>query len=123
MKQHLRTNRQSSVWGTGTPRREFLYVDDFADACVFVLKNYSGSEFVNIGFGKDMTIAEFARYRGGGCRLPRQNRLRQLKTRRHSAKIPRRRAAFGHGLEAKVSLKQGLAKAYADFMTHPVRER
>ena len=49
------------VWGTGTPRREFLYVDDFADACVFVLKNYSGSEFVNIGFGKDMTIAEFAR--------------------------------------------------------------
>ena len=49
------------VWGTGTPRREFLYVDDFADACVFVLKNYSGSQFINIGCGEDMTIAEFAR--------------------------------------------------------------
>jgi hypothetical protein len=49
------------VWGTGTPRREFLYVDDFADACVFVLKNYSDSQFINIGFGKDLTIAEFAR--------------------------------------------------------------
>jgi GDP-L-fucose synthase len=49
------------VWGTGTPRREFLYVDDFADACVFILKNYSGSQFINIGFGEDLTIAEFAR--------------------------------------------------------------
>jgi GDP-L-fucose synthase len=49
------------VWGTGTPRREFLYVDDFADACVFLLKNYSGSQFINIGFGEDLTIAEFAR--------------------------------------------------------------
>src|SRR6267378_2444407 len=50
-----------TVWGTGTPRREFLYIDDFADACVFVLKNYSSSVFINIGFGADLTIAEFAR--------------------------------------------------------------
>jgi len=49
------------VWGTGAPRREFLYVDDFADACLFILKNYSGSQFINIGFGRDLTIAEFAR--------------------------------------------------------------
>src|SRR5713101_8685100 len=48
------------IWGTGTPRREFLYVDDFADACVFVLRNYSGPEFLNIGVGQDMSIAEFA---------------------------------------------------------------
>ena len=49
------------VWGTGTPRREFLYVDDLADACVYLMKNYSGDELVNIGTGEDMTIAEFAR--------------------------------------------------------------
>jgi GDP-L-fucose synthase len=49
------------IWGTGMPKREFLYVDDFADACVFVLKNYSGSEFLNIGVGQDINIAEFAR--------------------------------------------------------------
>jgi GDP-L-fucose synthase len=49
------------VRGTGAPRREFLYVDDFADACVFILKNYSGWQFLNIGFGKDLTIAELAR--------------------------------------------------------------
>ena len=49
------------VWGTGTPRREFLYVDDLADACIFLMKNYSSDELVNIGTGTDITIAEFAR--------------------------------------------------------------
>jgi GDP-L-fucose synthase len=50
-----------AVWGTGRPRREFLAVDDLADACVFVLKNYSGEAFLNVGTGRDITIAEFAR--------------------------------------------------------------
>jgi GDP-L-fucose synthase len=49
------------VWGTGTPRREFLYVDDMADACIHLMKTYSGEELVNIGTGEDITIAEFAR--------------------------------------------------------------
>src|SRR5712692_32306 len=49
------------VWGTGTPRREFLYVDDMADACVHLMKTYSSDELVNIGTGEDSTIAEFAR--------------------------------------------------------------
>jgi GDP-L-fucose synthase len=49
------------VWGTGTPRREFLYVDDLADACIHLMKNYSHPELVNIGTGTDVTIAEFAR--------------------------------------------------------------
>jgi GDP-L-fucose synthase len=49
------------VWGTGTPRREFLYVDDMADACVHLMKTYSTIEMVNIGTGEDITIAEFAR--------------------------------------------------------------
>jgi GDP-L-fucose synthase len=49
------------VWGTGTPRREFLYVDDMADACVHLMKTYSRDELVNIGRGEDITIAEFAR--------------------------------------------------------------
>lgn len=49
------------VWGTGTPRREFLYVDDMADACVHLMKSYSGSDLINIGTGEDIAIAEFAR--------------------------------------------------------------
>src|SRR3954452_25538014 len=53
--------RNVVVWGTGTPRREFLYVDDMGDACVHLMKTYSRAELVNIGTGKDITIAEFAR--------------------------------------------------------------
>jgi GDP-L-fucose synthase len=49
------------VWGTGTPRREFLYVGDLADACIHLMKNYSGDQLINIGTGEDITIAEFAR--------------------------------------------------------------
>jgi GDP-L-fucose synthase len=49
------------VWGTGTSRREFLHVDDLADACVHLMKTYSSDQLVNIGTGEDITIAEFAR--------------------------------------------------------------
>lgn len=48
------------LWGTGTPLREFLYVDDMADACVFLLENYEGEQHVNIGTGKEVTIKELA---------------------------------------------------------------
>ena len=48
------------LWGTGAPRREFLFVDDMADACVFLVKNYSGEEHINIGTGKEITISELA---------------------------------------------------------------
>ena len=111
------------VWGTGAPRREFLYVDDFADACVFVLKNYSGSQFINIGCGKDRTIAEFARtvaevvgFRGEivyDTSKPDGTPRKLLDVSRLSAM----------GWKAKVSLREGLKKAYADFLTNAVRER
>lgn len=49
-----------TVWGTGKPRREFLHVDDFADACLFLMENYDDSEIVNIGTGEDISIGELA---------------------------------------------------------------
>jgi GDP-L-fucose synthase len=49
-----------TVWGTGTPRREFLHVDDLADACVFLMNAYDDPEIINIGTGKDISIAELA---------------------------------------------------------------
>lgn len=49
-----------TLWGTGSPLREFLYVDDMADACVYLLQNYSGEEHVNIGTGKEITIKDLA---------------------------------------------------------------
>ena len=48
------------IWGTGKPRREFLFVDDMADSCVFLMENYNKSDFINIGVGTDITIAELA---------------------------------------------------------------
>jgi GDP-L-fucose synthase len=111
------------VWGTGTPRREFLYVDDFADACVFVLKNYSDAQFVNIGFGEDITVAELARlvaeivgFRGEivyDTSKPDGTPQKLLDVSRLST----------IGWKAKVPLREGLAKAYDDFLTHAVRER
>jgi GDP-L-fucose synthase len=112
-----------SVWGTGTPRREFLYVDDFADACVFLLKNYSESQFINIGAGEDITIAEFAQvvaevvgFRGKIV----YDTSKPDGTPRKLVDVSRLSAM---GWRAKVSLREGLGQAYADFLTHTVRER
>lgn len=55
-----RGDESVTVWGTGEPRREFLHVDDLADACVYLMDNYSGSEIVNIGVGEDVSIRELA---------------------------------------------------------------
>jgi len=49
-----------TLWGSGTPKREFLFVDDMADACIFLMNTYDGDEFVNIGTGEDITILELA---------------------------------------------------------------
>jgi GDP-L-fucose synthase len=113
----------TAVWGTGRPRREFLYVDDFADACLFVLKNYSGSQFLNIGFGEDVTIAEFAHavaevvgFRGN----IEYDTSRPDGTPRKLLDVSRLAAM---GWKAKVPLREGLAKAYADFLSNTVRER
>ena len=105
-----------AIWGTGRPRREFLAVDDLADACVFVLKHYSGSKFLNVGTGQDITIAEFAQlvadvvgYRGNFIfdtsrpdgapqKLLNVSELTRL------------------GWRAKTPLREGIAAAYADFL-------
>jgi GDP-L-fucose synthase len=112
-----------TVWGTGTPRREFLYVDDFADACVFILKNYSDWQFLNVGTGNDLTIAEFAEmvaettgYKGKIV----YDASKPDGTPRKLVDVARLSAL---GWTAKTSLREGLGKAYADFRKHTVRER
>ena len=49
-----------TIWGSGTPRREFLFADDLGDACVFLMENYNDSEFINVGTGEDLSIADLA---------------------------------------------------------------
>jgi len=108
------------LWGSGTPRREFLFTEDLADACVFVMKNYSDELFLNVGTGRDMTILELAegiarvagwqgtftfdRSRPDG--MPRKvmdvSRLRDL------------------GWSAKTSFDEGIKQAYDWYVTHAV---
>ena len=52
--------RTAVVWGTGTPRREFLHVDDLADACLFLMEQYDGDDHINVGTGEDLSIRELA---------------------------------------------------------------
>ncbi len=56
----MNNSPEAIVWGTGTPKREFLYADDLADACTFLMQNYNGRQLVNVGTGYDLSIAELA---------------------------------------------------------------
>jgi GDP-L-fucose synthase len=110
------------VWGSGKPRREFLHVEDFADACVFVLENYSDAEPVNVGVGEDLTIADFARlvaevvgYRGDISYDP----SKPDGTPRKLVDVSKLSAL---GWQARVPLREGLAGAYADFLARAPRE-
>ena len=57
----LQGAEEVAIWGSGTPRREFLHVDDLADACIFLLEHYSDAQHVNVGFGEDIAIIDLAR--------------------------------------------------------------
>jgi nucleoside-diphosphate-sugar epimerase len=78
-----------TVWGTGTPRREFLHVDDCADALVFLLRHYSDASTINVGVGRDVTIAELASLVAGVVPVQGPDRLRHLAPRRHPAQAAR----------------------------------
>lgn len=107
------------VWGTGTPRREFMFVDDMADACVHLMKSYSGDNIINIGTGEDITIAEFARvvaetvgYKGAIT----------FDTSKPDG-TPRKLLDVGRladlGWRARTSLMDGMRQAYQSFLNRP----
>jgi GDP-L-fucose synthase len=111
------------VWGTGTPRREFLFVDDLADACIFVLKNYSEDQFVNVGFGEDVTIAELARTVAEVVGFEGKINYDKSKPDGTPRKLVDVSRLSAMGWKPKVPLREGLGKAYSDFMTNPIHER
>jgi GDP-L-fucose synthase len=104
------------VWGTGTPRREFLFVDDLADACVFLMKSYSDAGIVNIGTGADVSIAEFARIVADVVGFDGRitfDTSRPDGTPRKLADVSRLAAL---GWKARTNLRTGLKAAYDDFL-------
>lgn len=109
------------IWGTGAPLREFLYVDDLADACVYLMNTYSGDETVNLGTGKELTVAQLAElvkkvigYEGAVTFDP----ARPDGTPRKLLDVSKLRSL---GWTYKVELEEGIAMAYNDFLHSEVR--
>ncbi len=111
------------VWGTGTPRREFLAVDDLADACVFVMKHYSDEGFLNVGTGEDIAIGEFAKVVADTVGYPGAIRFDTSRPDGAPRKLLDVSKLSALGWRAKIPLRDGLKAAYADFLAGHGRER
>ena len=104
------------IWGTGTPMREFLYVDDLADACVYLMNNYNSSEIVNIGTGEDLTIKDLAYLVKevvgfNGDIYFNTNKLDGTPKKLSDVSILKE-----IGWSYKTSLKEGIQKTYTDYV-------
>ena len=105
--------QEVKVWGTGKPRREFLHVDDLASACVYLLKNYSGSEAVNIGTGTDIAINDFANLIKNITKYEGKVFFDNTKPDGTMAKRLDVTKINGLGWKAKIDLQQGLTSTYS----------
>ena len=113
--------KEVTCWGDGSPLREFLYVDDLANLCVFLMENYSGNETVNAGSGKEITIkgltelvAKVIGYEGAilwDTSKPNGTPRKLLDVSKSAAM----------GWTAQTSLEEGIRLAYADFLSNPMR--
>ena len=109
-----------TIWGTGNPRREFLFVDDLADACHFLMNNYDGSEIINVGVGKDISILELAELTGvvvgykGDIVYDQSKPDGMLLKRLDVSRIN------SMGWKATTDLRDGIARTYQWYLTHDI---
>jgi GDP-L-fucose synthase len=104
------------IWGTGSPRREFLHVDDCADAIVFLTKSYSDSPHVNIGSGHDMTICELAELVADIVGFTGRLRFDQTKPDGTPRKLMSSATLFNLGWSPKTELAVGISNAYKTYL-------
>ncbi len=104
------------VWGTGSPRREFLYVDDCADACVFLMKSYSSEGHINVGSGDDIAIIELARLVMDVLGYPGEIVTDPTKPDGTPRKLMDNTRLRTMGWAPKVALREGIARAYEAFL-------
>jgi GDP-L-fucose synthase len=109
------------VWGTGTPRREFLYVDDLAEACVYLMKAYSSEQFVNVGTGEDITIAEFARVAAAVVGYTGRIRFDPSRPDGTPRKVLDISRLAQLGWRARTSLQDGIKLAYQAYLKEQPR--
>jgi len=106
---------QVEVWGTGKPLREFLYVDDMADACVFLMENYDGEEHVNIGTGEEVSIGELAKLVKEVVGFEGDLVFDAGKPDGTPRKLTDVRKLHGLGWKHRVGLREGIVLAYLSF--------
>lgn len=109
------------IWGTGAPLREFLYVDDLADACLFLMNHYSGNETVNLGTGKELSIARLAELVGKAVGYQGRITFDPSKPDGTPRKLLDVSKLTGLGWSYKTELEEGIALAYDDFLHSEVR--
>ncbi|ABD06236.1 NAD-dependent epimerase/dehydratase [Rhodopseudomonas palustris HaA2] len=107
------------VWGSGTPRREFLYVDDLADACVHLMRNYSDPQFINVGTGTDLTIAELAKVIASVVGYAGEISFDSSRPDGTPRKLLDVSRLTGLGWRARTSLQDGIRLAYEAFIDRP----
>ncbi|MFN7941377.1 MAG: GDP-L-fucose synthase [Thermoanaerobaculia bacterium] len=115
--------RAVTIWGTGAPRREFLHVDDLADACVFLMENYDGEEHINVGTGEDLSIRELAA-------MVREVVAPEIEIEYDTSKpdgAPRKLLDVGRihalGWRHRIGLREGIESTYRWFLEHRAEAR
>lgn len=111
-------HKSLTVWGSGTPMREFLHVDDAADALVWLLKNYAGDSHVNVGSGEDITIAELARTVASVVGADVEVTFDPTKPDGTPRKLMDVSRLFATGWRPRYTLRGGLEETYAWFLQH-----
>lgn len=104
------------IWGTGTPLREFLFSDDLADACVFLMNNYNEKQFVNIGIGEDLSIKELAELIKEVIGYSGKISFDTSKPDGTPRKLMDVSKLHALGWKHKINLREGIKLAYADFL-------
>ncbi|MFT3928221.1 MAG: GDP-L-fucose synthase [Myxococcales bacterium] len=112
-----------TVWGSGTPRREFLYVDDLADACLFLMESYDKPEIVNIGVGDDISIRELAELVRDVVGYQGELVFDTSKPDGTPRKLVDVGRLNGLGWRAKTGLREGLERTYKWYLDNPAQVR
>jgi GDP-L-fucose synthase len=105
-----------SVWGDGSPMREFLYADDLANALVYLLLNYNDKDFLNVGYGSDVTIKELAETIADVIGFEGSLAFDTTKPNGTPRKLMDSTRLFSTGWTPKIDLRTGIALAYQDFL-------
>jgi len=109
------------IWGSGNPKREFLHVDDMAEACLFLMENYDGKEFINVGIGNDISIADLAKLIKNIVRFEGKLSFDLTKPDGTPRKLMDVSKINHLGWTAKISLEEGIKSVYEEFKASTVK--